>query len=38
MGLLAAAQIKSGRSQNLWRINTDDEYQEEGQSAYQSGN
>ena len=36
MGLLAAAQIKSGRSQNLWSINTDDEYQEAAASEYVS--
>lgn len=28
MGLLAAAQIQSGTSQNLWGINADDQYQE----------
>jgi protoporphyrinogen oxidase len=38
MGLLAAEQIKSGRSQNLWSINTDDEYQEEAESDYTLSN
>lgn len=36
MGLLAAKQLMSGRSQHLWNINTDDEYQEAGVSAYSS--
>ena len=34
MGLLAAKQIMSNKSQNLWSINTDDEYQEAAASEY----
>ncbi|MEP2512020.1 MAG: hypothetical protein ABJH72_21795, partial [Reichenbachiella sp.] len=30
MGLLAAENITGGEYTNLWEINTDDEYQEEG--------
>jgi protoporphyrinogen oxidase len=34
MGLLAARQIISGNNQHLWNINTDDEYQEQGNIEY----
>lgn len=34
MGLLAAKQLMSGRSQQLWHINTDDDYQEGAEADY----
>jgi protoporphyrinogen oxidase len=34
MGLLAAKQIISGNNQHLWNINTDDDYQEQGEADY----
>jgi protoporphyrinogen oxidase len=34
MGLLAAKQIVLGNNQHLWNINTDDEYQEQGNVEY----
>jgi protoporphyrinogen oxidase len=35
MGLLAARQINSGKDQHLWSINTDSEYQEQGEVEYE---
>jgi protoporphyrinogen oxidase len=34
MGLLAAKQIITGNNQHLWNINTDDDYQEQGEADY----
>ena len=34
MGILAARQILTNEDQNLWSINTDTEYQEQGKVEY----
>ncbi len=36
MGLLAARQLVSGRNEHLWNINTDSEYQEQGEVEYKN--
>ena len=36
MGLLAARQLTTGKNQGLWHINTDSEYQEQGEVDYET--